>query len=201
MLRLACRSWRDNRICARASCLFAALRQGEGAVHGVPELGHGIAQILPLLRGAIHDRHLLFLLQGVVEIGADALKLGRPRGERIRLVVVEHVAHGERQQIQVILDAQQLQGIFTVAIDQIVLQFADAGNLPRDIAGISHHGGQSDHETQNKGRSRRPDSRCGARHEARIQRGREKFQRRRDIRRAQPTIFGSPMIATENKSF
>ena len=45
----------------------------------------------------------------ILEIPADPLKLCRPRRQRIRLDVVDHVPHRPSQAVQVILDAQQLQ--------------------------------------------------------------------------------------------
>ena len=42
-------------------------------------------------------RQLLLAPQRVVEIGADALELRRPGGQRIGLVAVEHVAHGQAE--------------------------------------------------------------------------------------------------------
>ena len=78
----------------RAHRLFAVGGQRERAVHGIPELRQRLLEILPLLGSAVGDGELFFQLQRIVQICADALKLRRPCGERIGLVIVEHVAHG-----------------------------------------------------------------------------------------------------------
>jgi hypothetical protein len=68
----------------------------------------------------------------------DTLELRRPGREWIRLVVVDHVAHGDCEQVQIVLDAQQLQGIFAVAVDQLALELAQACYLPGDVSGVHH---------------------------------------------------------------
>ena len=98
------------------------------------------------------------------------LELRRPRGQGIGLVVVQHVAHGQRQGVEVVLNAQQLQRVLAVAVDQVVLQLPQAGDLPGDVPGVGHHGGQSDDQPQDKSRSWRPMRRRWARHAPRIQR-------------------------------
>ena len=88
------------------------------------------------------------MAQRVVKIGANALKLRRPRRQRVRFVIVKHVAHRQRQQVQIVLNAEQLQRIFPVAIDQIVLQFAQARDLPRDVSRVCDHGCESDNQAK-----------------------------------------------------
>ena len=149
---------------------LAARRQREGAIDRVPELGHGVFQILTLFRSTVGNRNLLLFRQSVVQVSPHPLELRRPRGQRIRLVVIQHVAHGQRQGVEIVLNAQQLQGVFAVAVHQIVLQFPQAGDLPGDVSGIGHHGGQGNDQPQDKSRSWRPMRRIWARHEPRIQR-------------------------------
>ncbi len=52
------------------------------------------------------------------------------------MIVVEHVAHREPELIEVVLDAQQLQGVAAVAIDQVALQHAQPGDLTADVVGV-----------------------------------------------------------------
>ena len=104
-------------------------------------------------------RNLLLAAQCVVEICPHTLELRRPRSQRIGLVVVEHIAHGQCQRVQIVLDTQQLQGIFSVAIHQIILQFAQAGDLPRNVPGINNHGSQSDNQAEKQSSGRSPTKR------------------------------------------
>jgi hypothetical protein len=48
------------------------------------------------------------------------------------------------REFKVVLDAQQLERIFAVAVDQIILQFAQAGDLARDVCRVSDNGGEGD---------------------------------------------------------
>ena len=80
----------------------------------------------------------------------------RPGGQGIGLIVVQHVAHGQPEQVQIVLDAQQLEGVPAVSVDQIVLQLAQARNLAGDVGGIGDHGGQRDDQAQEQGGSGRP---------------------------------------------
>jgi hypothetical protein len=97
-----------------------------------------------LFRSPIHWGNLLLATQRVVQICANALELRGPRRQRIGLIVVQHVAHRQGQRVQIVLDAKQLQRVFPVAVHQIVLQFAQAGDLPRDVSRVSNHGRQRD---------------------------------------------------------
>ena len=45
----------------------------------------------------------------VIQITANSLQRRRPRAQRIGLIVVEHVAHRQRNLVQIILDPKQLQ--------------------------------------------------------------------------------------------
>ena len=88
---------------------FSVASQGEDAVDGVPELRERAAQKRALLGSAARGGESGFEAHRVVEIGADALKLRRPCRQRIWFIAADHVAHGDREQVQVVLDAQQLQ--------------------------------------------------------------------------------------------
>ena len=72
-------------------------------------------------------------MDGIVEIRAHALKLRLIRRHRIGLEVVEHVAHGERNSIEVILDTQQLQRVHPVPLRDGGLQFTQSGDLPGHV--------------------------------------------------------------------
>jgi hypothetical protein len=63
------------------------------------------------------------------------------------------------------LNAKQLQGIFPVAIRDVVLQFAESGDLASDLPGISDDGGESNDKAENQARRWRAVRSRGARHE------------------------------------
>ena len=77
-----------------------------------------------LLRGAVRHRDLFLLAQRVIQIGSCPLELRRPRGQRIGIVVVQHVPHGQREGVEIVLNAKELQRIPAVAINQVILQLA-----------------------------------------------------------------------------
>jgi hypothetical protein len=89
-----------------------------------------------------------FEVHGIIQIGADALKLRRPGGERIRFVIVNHIAHGDREQVQIVLDAQQLEGILAVAVNQFGLKLAQTCDLPRDVRRVGDDRGERDDQAK-----------------------------------------------------
>ena len=128
--------------------LVAVRGQLEQARRRVPELRDGRGEVTRLLGRPARDRHRRLLRQRLVEIGADPVELRRPGGQGVGLVGVEHVAHGERQLVQVALDAQQLQRVATVAIGELGLQLAQPADLARDIDRVGQHDGQRHDETE-----------------------------------------------------
>ena len=88
---------------------------------------------------------MLLSPESVIKIFAHALELRPPRGKRIALpgfhrVHVEHVAHGDADGIQLVLNAQKLQRILAIPVDQVILQLAQAGDPSCHIPRVSHHG-------------------------------------------------------------
>ena len=71
-----------------------------------------------------------------------------PRRERIGLALLEHVAHGEGERIEIILDAQQEERIRAIAIDGFGLQAAEAVKLDDGVGGVDGDGGESDGESR-----------------------------------------------------
>jgi hypothetical protein len=69
-------------------------------------------------------------------------------------VGVKHVAHRDSDGIQFILDAEQLQRIFAIPIDQIALQFTQTGYAPRDVPGVAYDGQKRNDEADVEGRRR-----------------------------------------------
>ena len=102
--------------------------------------------------GVVHPIEKLLDDLGSLGDVADAVELGLPRGQGIRFAAVEHVAHGEPELIEVVLDAEQLEGVPAVSIRELRLQPAQAGNLPRDVPGVGHHHRQRDDQADQKGR-------------------------------------------------
>ena len=107
--------------------LLSGAGQVEDAVRGVPELRHrGWPGTATCSGGPAGTSDLFLALQRVVQIEADAIELRRPRDQRIGLAGVQHVAHRERELIQIVLDAQQLQRVAAVPIGEIGLQTSQA---------------------------------------------------------------------------
>src|SRR6266705_612636 len=158
--------------------IFAVAGERKDALSGAPKLRERACKVLFLLRGAAGEGQLLFVAKGVIQSGTNALELRRPGGERIGLVVIEHVAHRKSERVQVILDAQELQRVLAAEIGQIILQIAKSGNLNGDVPGISHHRGKRNHQSEDEcGSGRTP---WRALHESRIQRATAKFHCRAD---------------------
>src|SRR5262249_41971842 len=67
-------------------------REREHAIDSVPELREGTRKELALLRRLARDGELSLTLESIAQIGADALELRAPGCERIRFLIVEHVA-------------------------------------------------------------------------------------------------------------
>ena len=79
-------------------------------------------------------------MHGIVQISMDALKLCGPRGERVGLIIADHVPHGDSEQVQIILNAQQLQRVLAITVDQFRLKSAQPGHLPCDVRRIGQDG-------------------------------------------------------------
>ncbi len=114
----------------------------ERAIDRVPELGQRVGQAIALRRGAAGRRQFGLSRERIVEIPADARKLLGPGHHRIRVVVVQHVPHREPEQMQIVLNAQQLEGILAVPIDQVALKHTKARNLAIDVDRVGHDGRQ-----------------------------------------------------------
>lgn len=167
---------------------LAVARECKGAVDGVPELLKRAAEIMPLVGGAGSNGDLLLDAKRIIEVGANALELRLPRRERVALIVVEHVAHAERERIKVILDSQELQRILAIAIGDIVLEFAQAGYLARDVKRIRDNGNERDDQAEEEARSWSASRR--ALHAPRIYRRPGNIQRRGEFRRAIDAAVG-----------
>jgi hypothetical protein len=128
--------------------LEARLRQGEHAIDGIPELREGLIEIEELVAGGSRLRESGFVFDGVFEVGADAFKLRDPGEDGIRFGGVLHVAHGETQGVEIVLDAQELQRIAAVAVDEFALEFTHAGELDGDVGRVSEDGEDGDYEAE-----------------------------------------------------
>src|SRR5690348_2893516 len=118
--------------------------EGEDAVDGIPELGHGTCQKRALLRGTTRRGESCLETHGIVEIGPNSLELCRPGCKRIGLIAADHVTHGYGQQVEIILDAEELEGVSAIAVDEVGLELSQSGDLPGDVSGISNYGRQGD---------------------------------------------------------
>src|ERR1700691_3834317 len=81
--------------------IFSIVSERENTVHSVPELSK-LAREKGALLGRAARREARLDMHGVVQVGANALELRRPCRQRIGLVIADHVAHGHRQQVQIV---------------------------------------------------------------------------------------------------
>jgi len=59
-----------------------------------------------------------------------------------------HVAHGEAERVEIVLDAEELERVAAVAIDEVALHSADTGKLESDVSGVSEYGEDGDGEAE-----------------------------------------------------
>ena len=128
----------------------------EHARRRVPELGGRGAQVAALFGRPARDRHALFPLQRVCQIQPDPIELRGPGRHGVVLVVVQDVSHRERDRVEIVLDAQQLQGVFPVPIGQIGLQRPEARYLPGDVPRVRRDRGERDDQAEQQPEGRRP---------------------------------------------
>ena len=122
------------------------LRKGEHAIDGVPELAEGLIEIAALVAGGSGFGEGGFLLEGIDEVGADAFELRDPGDDGVRLGRILHVTHGEAEGVEIVLDAEELEGVAAVAVDEFALEFAEAGELDGDVGGVGEDGKDGDDE-------------------------------------------------------
>lgn len=116
------------------------LRESEHAIYGIPELREGLIEIALLVAGGSGFGEGGFLLEGVDEVGADAFELRDPGKDGVRLGGILHVAHGEAEGVEIVLDAEELERVATIAVDEFALEFAEAGELDGDVSGVGEYG-------------------------------------------------------------
>ena len=161
VLSAACRACSESRICARASASWPPAASAKIRSVASQNCASELSRYCALFGRPARHRDLLLAAQRGIEVGADALKLRRPGRQRIRLVAVEHVAHRQAELVQVVLDAEQLERVLPAAVDQIRLQHAQAGDLPRHVPRIGHHGRERDDQPEQQRRGRRS-ALCGS---------------------------------------
>lgn len=71
-----------------------------------------------------------------------------PRDDGVGFTGVLHVAHGEAEGVEIVLDAQELKGIAAIAVDEFALEFAEAGKLDGDVGGIGENRENGDDEAK-----------------------------------------------------
>ena len=84
------------------------------------------------------------------------------------MVVVQHVAHREPEQMQIVLNAQQLEGVLAVAIDQFALEHTEASNLAIDIDGVRNHRDQRQDQPDQEAPCGRTGGPRAGRHKGRV---------------------------------
>ena len=98
VLSASCRACSEIRICVRASAGLAIPAPARRSDPRHPRTARPDSPDIALFGSAIAPAQpAVSRRKRVVEIGAHALELRRPRGQRIGLIVVQHVAHGQRR--------------------------------------------------------------------------------------------------------
>ena len=97
------------------------------------------AEIGAVFRGAAGGAGLA--LHGVGQVGPEAREGCAEGGERIAFGLIEHVAQGERDAVQVVLDAQEEERVGTIPVDGSGLQAFERVELPDSVSGIHGDGG------------------------------------------------------------
>src|SRR5208283_3854460 len=103
----------------------------------------------------MRHRQVLLQLESIVQVPLDPLKLRGPRLQGIRLAGVEHVVHAQTQRVKVVLDAQQLQRVSSVAVDDVALQLPQAGKLIREVRRVGHYCSQRNDQAEQQSSGRR----------------------------------------------
>ena len=153
----------------RARRVFPALgRQRKRAIDRVPELRQRVGEAIAIRRRPGRHRQFGLARERLVEIAPDARELRRPGHQRIRVVIVQHVPHRQPELIQVVLDAQQLQGILAVPLHQIALEHPQAGQLAVDVQRVGHDRGERQDQPDEQARRGRTTAGSAARHRQRL---------------------------------
>ena len=126
------------------------LGKGEHAIDGVPELGEGLIEIEALVAGGCCFGERGFVFERVFEVDANAFELRDPSDDGIGFAGILHVAHGEAESVEVVLDAEELEGVAAIAVDEFALEFAEAGELDGDVGGVGEDGEDGDGEAEVK---------------------------------------------------
>ena len=124
------------------------LRKREHAIDGVPELGEGLIEIEKLVVGGSDLGESRFVVDGILEVGANAFELRNPGEDWIGLRGILHVTHGEAEGVEVVLDAKELKGVTAVTVDEVALHFVDDGELEGDVGGVRENGEDCDCEAE-----------------------------------------------------
>ena len=88
------------------------------------------------------------MLEGVDEVSADAFELRNPGDDGVRLGGVLHVAHGQAERVEVVLDAEEVEGVAAIAVDEVALEFMEAGELKGDVGGEREDGEDGDEQAE-----------------------------------------------------
>jgi len=118
------------------------------AIDGVPELREGLIEVEKLVVGGSGLGESGFVFNGVLEVGADAFELRDPGENWIGLGGVLHVAHSEAERVEVVLNAEELERVTAVAVNEVALQFVDACELEGDVGGVGEDGEDGDCEAE-----------------------------------------------------
>ena len=128
----------------------STLCESKHAIDGIPELRERLIEIAALFAGGSGFGEGGFALEGVDEVGADAFELRDPGDDGVGFGGILHVAHGEAEGVEVVLNAEELERVAAIAVDEFALEFAEASELDGDVGGVGEDGEDGDDEAEIK---------------------------------------------------
>jgi len=71
-----------------------------------------------------------------------------PGDDGVRLGGILHVAHSEAEGVEIVLDAEELERVAAIAVDEFALEFAQAGELEGDVSSVGEDGEDGDGQAE-----------------------------------------------------
>jgi len=71
-----------------------------------------------------------------------------PGDDGVRLGGILHVAHSEAEGVEIVLDAEKLERVTAIAVDEFALEFAQSGELEGDVACVGEDSEDGDGQAE-----------------------------------------------------
>jgi hypothetical protein len=132
----------DRRAQASDSRILVRLGDPEHLVDQPPEAIHCRQQALLLRRRTLSRRQRFLERDGLRQVHAQSIEDLLPRHQRVGLHPIRHIAHRRRQPRQVVLDPEELEGVFAVPLADRRLLVAQGSNLAHGVQADAADGRQ-----------------------------------------------------------